>query len=104
MWRIPVWTFVGLVTYVDILFACRHQHTLLIWESNPVAVFVYSTFGIFGVISLRLAVTFFAYIMSQMKARAGFKVALTGFVLGLHLYLAALYAIIFIGGDICPTY
>jgi hypothetical protein len=104
MWRIPVWTFVGLVTYVDILFACRHQSTLLIWESNPVAVFVYSATGIFGVISLRLAVTFFAYIMSQMKARAAFKFALTAFALGLHLYLAAVYAIIFLGGEVCPIY
>lgn len=90
--RILIWTFVSVMTFVDLAFAISHESSLPEWEVNPVACFLYGVVGMTGLLVFRLGTVAFAYLMSQVRSRIATFLTVVVFIV--HVCLMINYIII----------
>jgi hypothetical protein len=70
-----IWTFVALVACLDVEFFYRCQDSMLDWESNPVARWMFGSCGLPGIVLYRVSLLAFAVVMSCTRTRWSWLVA-----------------------------
>jgi hypothetical protein len=86
------WAFIALAAGYDCYFAWEYRHALPEWELNPIASWAALSVGLHGLISLKIALLFFALAVAvycRIRCRdAGRRITQVGcatyFLLGLH--------------------
>ena len=91
-----IWLFVAAVVAYDIYWAIEYMESFEHWESNPVALAVYSVGGLTSAITFRLFSVLFLFVTSLCATFVWQWVAVLS-AFAIHLYLMTIYLIINLG-------
>lgn len=88
-----LWLFIFCVTTIDISYALYNRATIVLWESNPIALWIIENYGIYHTICFRLLTLTTGFIIlsclpRKQKIRGAIITAL------IHVYLLILYILI----------